>query len=498
MTDEGETPESEYDDLLRAIARASERAPTPADSLLAAGRVIAGKFRVVRPLGVGGMGKVYEVEHELTRHRRALKVLHAGAGADVVERFVREASAAARIGNPHVAQTFDAGRLDGGEPYLLMELLDGETLDARLRRAGPLDPGELAGLIHQACEGMQAAHEAGIVHRDLKPDNLFIEAREEGPFVKILDFGISKFDPAQTGTPGITKDGSVMGTPYYMAPEQVRGAASIDARTDVYALGVILYECACGQRPFDATSVEHLAVLIHQGRAVPLGQRSPSLPRAFCEAVAQAMAADPRERFQSARALADALSPLRQHVIRSDVSRASLTAPSAQPGTRAAFAATLRSDPPRKGLPVRAPSGPMRGRASRPTIRLAAIAAAGVVAGSLIAWAALRAKAAAPQLGSGMTVSASGGLPSDSEASAPLHMPASSTASTQQGPTPSAVLAPAPPAVPLASPDPQDVSAAAIPSAAAPPSGHRVSAPAAAPSRNRADQKGLAAENPFR
>jgi eukaryotic-like serine/threonine-protein kinase len=490
VTDDGEAPESEYDDLLRAIARASERAPTPADSVLAPGTVIAGKFRVVRPLGAGGMGRVYEVEHELTRHRRALKVLHAGSGTDVVERFVREASAAARIGNPHVAQTFDAGRLDGGEPYLLMELLDGETLESRLDRAGPIDPGELCALVHQACAGIQAAHEAGIVHRDLKPDNLFVEVREDGPFVKILDFGISKFDPGQTGAPGITKDGSVMGTPYYMAPEQVRGASSIDARTDVYALGVILYECASGKRPFDATSVEHLAVLIHQGRAVPLAERAPALPPAFCGIVARAMATDPRDRFESARALADALAPLRRHVIRPGANAgagagagAGVTSASAQPASRAAFAATLRSDPPSRA-PAAAPR--RRPRAPKLTIPLAAIAVGGVVAGGLIAWAVARSTAT--------TRPSSSSRPA-SEPSIGAPAWASSAASLRDAPVASAVLAPPPPAVPLESrvgPDLAEPSRAASMA----PSGRP--APAAAASRNRVDQKGLAAENPFR
>ncbi len=484
MTDDGEAPESEYDDLLRAIARASERAPTPADSVLAPGTVIAGKFRVVRPLGAGGMGRVYEVEHELTRHRRALKVLHAGSGTDVVERFVREASAAARIGNPHVAQTFDAGRLDGGEPYLLMELLDGETLESRLDRAGPIDPGELCALVHQACAGIQAAHEAGIIHRDLKPDNLFIEVREDGPFVKILDFGISKFDPGQTGAPGITKDGSVMGTPYYMAPEQVRGASSIDARTDVYALGVILYECACGKRPFDATSVEHLAVLIHQGRAVPLAERAPALPPTFCGIVARAMATDPRDRFESARALADALAPLRRHVIRPGADAdASVTSASAQPTSRAAFAATLRSDPPSRP-PVPAP--PRRPHTHRLTIPLAAIAVGGVVAGGLIAWAVARSTAATRP---------SSSSPPASEPSIGAPAWASSAASLRDVPVASAVLAPPPPAVPLES----RVGPALVePSRAASTTPSGRPPPPAAASRNRVDQKGLAAENPFR
>jgi eukaryotic-like serine/threonine-protein kinase len=277
------------------------------------GTLIAGKLRLTRMLGMGGMGVVYEVEHEITKHRRALKVLHAYAAEQpgVVERFLREASAAGRVGNAHVAETFDAGKLDSGEPYLLMELLDGETLDHLLQRGGPLDPGHLCDLIHQACEGVQAAHDAGIIHRDLKPENLMIVTRDGAPFVKILDFGISKFDAERTGSLKLTTEGLVMGTPYYMSPEQVRGSSTIDARTDIYALGVILYECACGVRPFEAAAIQHLAVLIHEGKPIALAQRRPSLPHAFYDIVSRAMAADRDRRFDSARALANALAPLR-------------------------------------------------------------------------------------------------------------------------------------------------------------------------------------------
>jgi serine/threonine-protein kinase len=280
------------------------------------GTLIAGKLRLIRTLGAGGMGVVYEVEHEITKHHRALKVLHAYAAEQpgVVERFLREASAAGRVGNAHVAETFDAGQLDSGEPYLLMELLDGETLDQLLQRKGPLDPGHLADLIHQACEGVQAAHDAGIIHRDLKPENLMVVTRSGAPFVKILDFGISKFDAERTGSLKLTTEGLVMGTPYYMSPEQVRGSSTIDARTDIYALGVILYECVTGARPFEAATVQHLAVLIHEGKPVPLVQRRAALPPAFYEIVTRAMAADRDQRFESARALAQALAPLRARI----------------------------------------------------------------------------------------------------------------------------------------------------------------------------------------
>src|SRR5450432_532146 len=275
---------------------------------LAPGTVLARKFRVVRCLGEGGMGAVYEIEHELTKHRRALKLLHASMAAvpSVVERLLREASAAGRVGNPHIVETFDAGVLDTGEPYLVMEILRGEPLSARIAR-GPMPVAEVVDLIAQSCAGVQAAHEAGIVHRDLKPDNLFVTDVEGRPFVKLLDFGISKFDPSKTGGLQLTQEGAALGTPYYMPPEQIRGEGSLDARADVYALGVILYECLAGKRPYEAETLTQLAILIHTGQPVPITELRPDLPPGFADLVQRAMATDRTKRVQTASELRAAL-----------------------------------------------------------------------------------------------------------------------------------------------------------------------------------------------
>ncbi len=474
------------------------------DKPLAPGDVIAGKLRVIRELGAGGMGTVYEVEHELTRHRRALKVLHERAAQDpaVVGRFLREASAAARIGNAHIAETFDAGRLDSGAPYLLMELLEGDTLDALLKQRGAIDAGELADLVIQACDGVQAAHDAGIVHRDLKPENLFVTTRDGAAFTKVLDFGISKFESARDPL-SATREGVVIGTPYYMPPEQVRGEASIDARADVYALGVILYECACGARPFEAQSVEHLAVLIHQGRPTPLAERNPALSTEFCATVHKAMATERAERFPSARALADALAVFRTRASAPSAKPRIIIMPSSPPpagpnlvttsaGTAAevsvrAFADTMASDrPPPLGPAVPASAaGPSRPpQAPTATSRRGAVAAAGVVLGvALLAGVGWLARSGAPAA-------------APPAASA---LPAQDRAQEHAAAPPPATLAPLPSAAPA---DPAPSSSASPLASAAPSASHGHAPPPhaeGAPSaRSRTDQTGLANENPFR
>jgi len=276
------------------------------------GTLVAGKYSIVKPLGEGGMGAVYVVEHTITKHHRALKLLHPEmiAVRDVVERFLREASAAGHIGSEHIVETFDAGTLENGAPYLVMELLKGETLADRIARRPPA-LGELVDIIDQACSGIQAAHDAGIVHRDLKPENLFLADRQGRAFVKILDFGISKFDPSKSGALSSTREGAALGTPYYMSPEQMLGSRAVDHRTDVYALGVILYEALTGRRPFEADALPLLAVRIHEGNAVPVAVLRPDLPPAVSAIVHQAMRIRPEERFQTARELAAHLLPFR-------------------------------------------------------------------------------------------------------------------------------------------------------------------------------------------
>lgn len=270
------------------------------------GEVLLGKLEILRVLGGGGMGVVYEVEHRLTGHRRALKLVHAKyAGRPrFMKRLLREAKVAGKLQTPYVVETYDAGRLEDGSAYVLMELLNGRSLYQAMQEDGPFEPRRLARIMVQVAEGMAVAHEAGIVHRDLKPENVFVTVDEEGEErVKILDFGVSKFAITPEEPAGrLTVEGTLVGTPYYMSPEQAAGR-EVDGRTDVYAMGVMMYEALAGRLPFEAETVGALLVKIGAGECVPLSTRRPDLDPAFARLVHRAFARDLEERFPTAEAL---------------------------------------------------------------------------------------------------------------------------------------------------------------------------------------------------
>jgi serine/threonine-protein kinase len=225
-----------------------------------------------------------------------------------VQRFLREAQTAARLRSDHIVDVLDVGLFQDGTPFLVMELLEGEALSARIKRLGRLGQQEAATLVDHLLDGLGAAHAAGVIHRDIKPDNCFITQKNGRDHLKLLDFGISKVagDPREMR---MTKTGVVMGTPYYMAPEQARGAKEIDHRCDLYAAGAILYECVTGRVPFDAESVNELLFKIVLEPIAPPSQFAPGIEPSFESLVLFAMAREASARFQNAQAFRDALVP---------------------------------------------------------------------------------------------------------------------------------------------------------------------------------------------
>ena len=275
------------------------------------GKTTGGKYRLVRLLGSGGMGEVYEAQHSAIGRRFAIKFLHPllAGSSEVVARFQREAQAAGGLENENIAAVVDIGTADDGAPFLVMEYLDGEDLAKLLVRSGPLSVPRAAYIIIQACRGLAAAHSRGIVHRDLKPENLFICKRNDGSdLVKVLDFGIAKLHTGRLGT-GITQTGTTMGTPFYMSLEQARGAKEVDHRTDIYALGVILYEILSGAKPHPGESYNEILYHVLSKEPAPLDSIRPSLPSGLSAVVCKAMARETDDRYASAADFTAALIP---------------------------------------------------------------------------------------------------------------------------------------------------------------------------------------------
>jgi len=266
------------------------------------GLTLADKYHLTTLLGQGGMGAVYRGEHVVIGKKVAVKFLHAdlAGNEEVVKRFYREAQAAAAIGHDSIIDVLDVGVSPNGEPYLVMEYLEGESLGDMLARTGPVDLAAALGVVEPALRALSAAHAKGIVHRDLKPDNIFVVRQSSGPpKIKLIDFGISKF--AEGGNAEkLTQTGSVMGTPSYMAPEQARGASALDHRADLYSMGVILYEMLTGKLPFSGGNFTELIINILTIEPIPPAQAHPGFPIEATPIVMRALAKDPAARFQTA------------------------------------------------------------------------------------------------------------------------------------------------------------------------------------------------------
>jgi serine/threonine-protein kinase len=281
---------------------------------IAQGDVLAGKYRVETVLGSGGMGVVVAATHLQLDVLVAIKFMsdEAFGDRDLVARFLREARAAARLRSEHVARVMDVGTLESGVPYLVMEYLEGTDLSALLSSDGLQPVPTAVEYIVQACEALDEAHAAGIVHRDIKPSNLFRTRRPNGTAcIKVLDFGISKADLLSSTSTKLaaTRPHTVLGSPLYMAPEQMRAPREVDARADIWALGATLYELLTGRVPFEAESLLELALRVAQGQPRPLRSLRPETPWALERVVLRCLQKDREERFPTAHALAAALAP---------------------------------------------------------------------------------------------------------------------------------------------------------------------------------------------
>ena len=271
------------------------------------GQILLEKYRVDTVLGRGGMGIVVKIHHLIFDEPFALKVLRHDIddGEQLIKRFLREARTALKLLDEHVCRVFDVGILDDGCPYMVLEYLHGMTLSEYVKRYGQLPVATAVGFILQACQALIEAHQVGIVHRDLKPANLFVTERPDGrTLLKVLDFGISKLQSDIDEE--ITHTHAVLGTPAYMSPEQLQSAKHVDARTDIWALGVVLYELLGGRRPFTGRSYSSLCVQVSVQPVPPL--QTP-LPSGLAAIVTRCLAKNPDERFESVAELATALAP---------------------------------------------------------------------------------------------------------------------------------------------------------------------------------------------
>src|SRR5450432_2293975 len=298
----------EYSDTNTLCPADGTALETSSDPLI--GETLAGKYRVEERLSVGGMGTVYRGTHVLMDKKVAIKVLRPSLAADetIVARFSREARAASRISHPHALSVTDFGEAEGGVVFLVMEFLDGRTLKEVIRQEGPLALPRVVEIMRQICEALDAAHAEGVIHRDLKSDNIMLLKTTGADYAKVLDFGIAKIQqPIGGQDPELTSPDLIIGTPQYMSPEQCSQVGDLDARSDVYSLGVILYEMLVGCVPF--TGVSSTAIMLKHLQEPPpsvLDERS-DLPQGVGIVISKSLAKRAEDRYQSAGELVEDL-----------------------------------------------------------------------------------------------------------------------------------------------------------------------------------------------
>ncbi len=349
------------------------------------GRTAAGKYKLVRLLGEGGMGAVYEAQHSVVGRRFAIKFLHPelAGNTEIVARFQREAQAAGSLENENIAAVVDAGTADDGAPYLVMEYLEGEDLAHLLVRTGPLPAPRAAYIMIQACRGLAAAHERDIIHRDLKPENLFVCKRNDGSdLVKVLDFGIAKLHVGGSGT-GLTHTGATMGTPFYMSLEQARGAKEVDHRSDIYSLGVILYEILSGAKPHPGESYNEILYHVISNEPTPLDSVRVGLPAGLATVAHKAMAREAGDRYASVVDFMEALIPFAGRAVTPLRTSVGATAPS--PVSIPKLVARTVALPSTPEPPEAKPADTVLGGRSR-LVLLAGVAAILVLLAGVLAW----------------------------------------------------------------------------------------------------------------
>jgi len=452
---------------------------------VAPGDVLAGKFRVERVLGAGGMGVVVAAHHLQLDEKVAIKFLLPSAVTkpDVLARFEREARAAVKIKSEHVARVIDVGRLETGAPYMVMEYLEGGDLRAWLKERGAMATEQAAEFVLQACEAIAEAHALGIVHRDLKPANLFCIRRADGLLsIKVLDFGISKLGAGMGGSAPeleMTSTGAVVGSPLYMSPEQLKSSKGVDARTDVWSLGVILYELVAGKPPFVAESITELAIEIATGTPKPLRELKSDVSRGYEDVVARCMVKDRTQRIQNVAELALALRDFAPKRAAASVDRILRTMEAAgtklqvkPPSgmTQVAFDDTVSVDDVQAGTNASwAGTGTEKRRKERRRAWVGAVAAAGAVvvvgAGVLVVKSRVHEVSGAPQASApaegsaaasatGAALESASAVESATAAASPSAAPQPSAAASSATPPPRRRGAPGPAPVKTATPAP--------------------------------------------